>query len=148
MVSKNWLLLILLLLIICIVATVLYAVPGALEPEIEIVVRKNRYDKEENLQLKITNNLKKNICFSSCYPYYLESSVNGEQWQVYQYDNCPWEDIIEKCMSSQQIRAFELSLNGAKEGHHRIVIPVCENCQEGQNFKETKKVYSPIFEIN
>lgn len=116
-------------------------------PEVEVLLRKSEYNKKETLQLKITNNLSESICFSSCYPYRLERKAQ-EEWQQYQYDQCPWQDVNKKCIEPKGIKAFELSLNGAAEGTHRLVIPICKNCIEGESFKEIEKIYSSIFKIH
>jgi len=114
---------------------------------VEIVIRKDAYNQGEALQLKITNNLSESICFSSCYPYFLERKIQGE-WQAYQYDPCPWQDTNEKCIEAKSVKAFELSLNGAKEGEHRLVIPISKNGIEGDDFKEAKRFHSPVFTIH
>lgn len=50
---------------------------------ITILTDKAEYNKDDILKIKIRNNLDKTICFSSCFPYYIEEK-NGERgWKSY-----------------------------------------------------------------
>jgi len=110
-----------------------------------IITDKKEYQSGENLKLNIKNNLGETICFSSCYPYFLEKK--DTTWQIYEYVVCPELNLVEKCMKFGETKGFELSLNGAKNGLHRISVPVCVGCREGNLFLEDKRFYSNIFEI-
>ncbi len=106
--------------------------------DIEITLRKEG----EDLKIQITNRKQEPICFSSCYPYFLEKKE--EEWNSYQYDRCPEEDIIETCILPGGKRAF-LLLAEIEEKTHRISIPFCSLCKEGDVFKEEGKIYSQEF---
>lgn len=103
------------------------------------------YENGGVLRAQIWNYSLKNICFSSCYPYYLESK-DGD-WESYHYQNCPDSNVVEKCLNPRKVKAFKLSLPVVKEGSHRIAIPMCKNCKIGEEFQETEKFYSNEFVI-
>jgi len=123
--------------------------------EVKITTDKTEYSPEETLKVSINNTLRKNICFSSCYPYYLEkkngstSSPQSGEWKSYPYGKCDRADIIEKCINSGKTKTFEIDLSSVKikEGLHRIAIPICQGCKIGKDFKETKIFYSNEFTI-
>ena len=106
---------------------------------------KTEYQKGEILKLAIKNNLGKNICFSSCYPYHLEEK-DGD-WESYPYSECPKSDINEICLSARQSKFFEINLPFVDEGAHRLAIPVCFNCKDKDGFREDNKFYSNEFSI-
>jgi hypothetical protein len=113
---------------------------------VSIVTDKKEYEIEEVLKLTIENNLNKNICFSSCYPYYLERK-NGE-WKSYPYGKCQKTDLVINCIKPGEKKAFQIDdLSYAKEGLHRLSIPVCINCKLVDPFKEEKRFYSNEFRI-
>ena len=97
--------------------------------------------------MKIENNSREKICFSSCYPYYLENG-NG-QFKSYGYGNCPKDDVVETCVESGQIKSFELVLGKMeiKKGIHRIAVPACLGCVLQDNFRQDKFFYSNEFII-
>ena len=110
-----------------------------------IVTDGTKYDNGGNLKIKIKNVFLHNLCFSSCYPYYLERK--NTDWQSYSYQSCPYSDLAEECIEPLRLKAFEASLPNIKDGLHRISVPVCQNCQPGEQFRETTRFYSNEFEI-
>jgi len=112
---------------------------------VEILTDKKEYENGTTLKIKIRNLSLKNICFSSCYPYYLEKKEGS--WKPYNYQECIEPDLAEKCMKPGETKAFEISLPKVKKGIHRVAIPCCENCKMNSEFKETKRFYSNEFEI-
>jgi len=114
--------------------------------KVNVATDKKEYSKTEALKVKIKNNLSQNICFSSCYPYYLENKENQE-WKSYPYRNCESQDLIEKCIEPKKQKAFEIDFPLAEAGFHRIALPVCADCQLDQEFQETQRFYSNEFEI-
>ncbi len=117
-----------------------------LKGEFLISTDKGEYKKEESLIVKIENKTNKNICFSSCYPYYLERK-NGE-WKAYPYEECQKTDLVRDCIKAGETKLFQIeNLSYAKEGLHRLKIPVCIDCQLVEFFKEEKKFYSNKFSI-
>ena len=69
------------------------------------------------------------------------------KWESYQYGECPRPNLAEKCERSGEIKGFELTLAEAEKGLHRLAVPVCINCQDQEEFKETKRFYSNEFII-
>lgn len=110
-----------------------------------ITTYKKEYSIEENPKIKIENNLPKNICFSSCYPYYLERNNGG--FKSYRYGSCPEADITEICINPGKIKAFELILDKMRleKGLHRVAIPACIGCTLLENFRKDKWFYSNEF---
>ena len=113
--------------------------------EVSIVTDKTEYEKGKTLRVKIKNNLWEHICFSSCYPYYLEKK--NEKWESYQYVDCYDFDSNGKCISPGQTKAFELTLPGVPDGLHRLALPVCIDCKSEDSFREDKRFYSNEFTI-
>lgn len=103
------------------------------------------YENGAVLKTQIWNHSLENICFSSCYPYYLERK-DGE-WESYNYQNCPDSNLVQECINPWKIKAFELTLPLVQEGFHRLVVPICKECKIGEEFKEIEKLYSNEFEI-
>lgn len=97
-------------------------------------------------KLKIKNISQKTICFSSCYPYLLQRK--DLIWKTYNYKDCPDSDIIKTCLAGGETKAFETELPQVKEGLHRFVVPVCEDCKTKESFRETRRFYSNEFKIN
>jgi len=141
--SKKNLVGIFAIFVILVIVFVFFVLKGQ---KIEVVTDSAQYADGEPLRLKIKNYLLGNICFSSCYPYYLEKE-NGVGWKGYLYEDCPHPDVAEKCIGAFGTKAFETSLPETIEGKHRVLIPVCSNCKEGLSFKETNRFYSNVFEI-
>ncbi|MBZ9571895.1 hypothetical protein KJA15_00950 [Patescibacteria group bacterium] len=110
-----------------------------------VTTDKTEYEKGEVLKVKIQNNFRKNVCFSSCYPYLLERK--NEKWESYKYAECYDLDSNGKCISPGQIKAFELTLPQVPGGLHRLAIPVCIGCKGEDTFKESKRFYSNEFII-
>ncbi|KPJ56936.1 hypothetical protein AMJ49_03420 [Parcubacteria bacterium DG_74_2] len=106
---------------------------------------RQEYEIKESLRIKIKNDFRRNICFSSCYPYYLENK-DGE-WEFYPYGKCLKMDIIENCVKPGQEKTFEIKLEFVNEGSHRISVPVCQGCAIGDLFSENKRFYSNEFTI-
>lgn len=119
----------------------------SMESKIEVLIQEEKYSPGEDLKIQITNNQEENICFSSCYPYYLERKIEKEEWERRSYGNCEEEDIAIKCISFKNLRAFELMLKNPERGVYRVSVPICINCREGEIFQEDKEIFSPFFEV-
>jgi hypothetical protein len=106
---------------------------------------KTEYDPGSVLKVVIQNNSRKNICFSSCYPYYLEKKdVN---FQSYPYPDCPKPNLSEPCVKPRQSKFFEIDLPLLEAGLHRLAIPVCVDCKIKEDFREDTRFYSNEFTI-
>lgn len=116
--------------------------------EASVATYKIEYQEGENPKIKIENKSAERICFSSCYPYYLEEN-NGNGFASYDYSSCPESDVVEKCIEPGEIKAFELLLDRMeiKKGPHRVAVPACIGCALQQNFRQDKFLYSNEFII-
>ncbi len=110
-----------------------------------ITTDRTGYKLWEAPKIIIRNNLVKNICFSSCYPYFLEEKK--ENWKSCLYGKCQKPDLVEKCIESNQVKAFELILSKLEAGLYQIAVPVCIDCKVGQGFRESKRFYSNQFMV-
>jgi len=113
--------------------------------ELSIVTDKTEYEPGGILKVKIKNNFGEQICFSSCYPYLLESK--NENWESYKYAECQKFDGNGHCMKAGELKAFELTLPKVSEGLHRLAIPICVGCKSEDTFREDKRFYSNEFTI-
>lgn len=113
--------------------------------EVNVITEKTEYKIGDVIKVKIENNLKKNICLSSCYPYYLEKKE--EEWKSYYYVDCQNSDLAKDCIDSGQVKAFELIAPSIEEGLHRLAISACIGCNLDEVFREDQKFYSNEFEI-
>jgi hypothetical protein len=113
--------------------------------DLSIVTDKTEYESGGILKVKIKNNFGEQICFSSCYPYLLESK--NEKWESYKYVECQKLNGNGHCMKAGELKAFELTLPQISDGSHRLAIPVCIDCQSEGNFKEDMRFYSNEFTI-
>lgn len=105
---------------------------------VKIVTQQMEYRAGDSLRLKIDNLLGEKVCFSACYPYYIESKETG--WTADEYGQCSITDLAEKCLASKETRAFEFLLPDLKKGSYRLAIPVCVDC--GEMFKADRWFYS------
>jgi len=105
------------------------------------------YAEGENPRIKINNNTDKTICFSSCYPYYLEKDDGSSQ--AYNYGSCPYADVAQPCMKPGDVKAFEILLDKMKidKGTHRIAVPACVDCALQESFRRDEWFYSNEFVI-
>jgi len=110
-----------------------------------ITTDRTGYKLWEAPKIIIRNNLVKNICFSSCYPYFLEEKK--ENWKSCLCGKCQKPDLVEKCIESNQVKAFELILYKLEAGLYQIAVPVCIDCKVGQDFRESKRFYSNQFMV-
>lgn len=115
--------------------------------ELSISTYQAEYSSSDNPKIKIENKSGEPICFSSCYPYYLEKKDGT--LQSYQYGDCPRTDVIENCINPEQVKAFELMLDQMEieKGFHRVAVPACVGCAFQSNFRQDKFFYSNEFII-
>lgn len=145
---KKTLTLVILIILIIVIAVSWLTWKGyqtSKEKEISILTYQKDYPEGENPKIKIKNNSTKTVCFSSCYPYYLESK-NGDL-KSYRYGSCPYSDVAEICMEAGEVKAFELLWDkmSVNKGLHRIAIPTCLGCTLQENFRKDKFFYSNEF---
>jgi len=110
-----------------------------------VLTDKADYRPGAKMEVKITNNLNRQICFSSCYPYYFEKKENG--WKGYDYYNCGQEDLANNCLEPKQSKRFEFELPSLSAGIHRLAIPVCVSCSASGRFQPESWFYSNSFNL-
>lgn len=107
---------------------------------------KEEYSEGETIKIKIRSYfLNKEVCFSSCYPYFLEKQARD--WKPYRYEQCFFPDRIERCVKPGELVAFAIPLPSVSDGLHRISIPICQGCHIGEEFRENIRFYSNPFRI-
>lgn len=114
---------------------------------VKVFTEKNDYFQNEELKVEIVNSEREVICFSSCYPYVIQTKK--ESWDIYPYSKCEHENVAEICISPNQVKAFAISLNEMflEPATHRLAIPACVGCAIGEQFRVDKIIYSNEFEI-
>lgn len=120
-----------------------YLLPG--EEDVRVLTDKEEYALGEDLKVKIDNDSGDKLCFSTCYPYYLERK-DGD-WTSYKYIDCPEEDKVDSCVDPDQVRAFELKIPPVDKGIHRLMIQACVGCETNEVFKKEKELISNQFII-
>ena len=80
-----------------------------------ISTEKSKYLNGESLKLKIVNNSGETLCFSTCYPYFLEKK--DKNWETYTYVECDHDNIHNGCIEDGKKKAFELTLPKAIGWH-------------------------------
>ena len=144
---KKYLILFFLILLVIILLIVWMGWKGYQLQKGEILIKtdKTEYESGGILKVKIKNNFREQICFSSCYPYLLESK--NENWESYKYAECQKLDGNGHCMKAGELKAFELTLPQISDGSHRLAIPVCVGCKSEGTFQENQRFYSNEFSI-
>jgi len=116
---------------------------GALK--LSVSTDKTEYNSDGVLKIAVRNNSRKNICFSSCYPYFLEKK--NSNFEPYSYSVCQAPNLNQDCVEPNQSKFFETALPPVEAGLHRLAIPACVGCKIKNNFREDKKFYSNEFVI-
>lgn len=147
--SKKTVLIIavIILVIIIISIAVFYLLPEKDETEktINVLTDKEEYASGETLKVKIENSTEDRICFSSCYPYYLQKKNGNKQWKDYQYEDCNNDDVVENCIEPKEVKAYEIVVPDIDEGEHRLLINACVGCNLRQRFEKHKNLISNYF---
>lgn len=143
--KKDILIILVGLVLLGLIILVAFLIPPNVPEEVNVITDAREYRIGDVLKVKIENNLKENICFSSCYPYNIEKE-NGE-WSSYQYENCSDSNLNENCISPREIRAFELVIPFIDTGSHRLGISACIGCNADEAFEQGQKFYSNDFLI-
>lgn len=115
---------------------------------ISIITDKKDYEQNGILRINIENESDETICFSSCYPYYLQKK--DAEWKNYEYGKCPNEDVAQYCVSQKDLKGFAIYLFSyeIENAVHRLAIPACIGCAQGEAFREDTILYSNDFEVN
>lgn len=115
--------------------------------KVMVATDRNDYRTGDSLEVSFKNELDKQVCFSACYPYYVEKKDGVGIWTPYSYDGCQESDAASGCIAAKSGKKFVLTLDEIKPGLNRLKIPVCIGCSDGQAFKSDSVIYSNNFEI-
>jgi len=143
--KEDFLIIVVGLVILGVIVVFSLFIPNKVET-VDAITDNSSYIIGDKLKVKIQNNLKEKICFSSCYPYYIEED-NGEK-SGYEYSGCADEDMAENCIDPDGIKAFQFDVPSVEKGTYRLALPVCVGCTESNIFKEAKRFYSNNFNID
>lgn len=114
--------------------------------EMRVELNGETYEPGSKMRVSIKNNFfAKELCLSSCYPYFLQKK-NGA-WQEFSYRECSHQDRVRTCLSPQESRVFETVVPKLFRGVYRLSVPVCRGCGLGTVFQESERFYSDIFKI-
>lgn len=142
--NKNKILAILALLLIGVIAFLWGRRTNYVGVNVEL--SKQMYQQGEKAEVTIKNNSFKKVCFSTCFPYYLQFKDEG--WNDYEYPSCKKENLNVPCIGSSKEKTFRFTLNKELESKvHRIAVPINKGGESGNKFEEDQKVYSEAFEI-
>ncbi len=133
------------LIVLGLIILAAFLIPSNVSEEVNIITDAKEYRIGDVLKVKIENNLKENICFSSCYPYNIEKK--NEEWDSYRYEDCLNSNLNENCIDSREIKAFEFVIPSIDTGFHRLGISACIGCNVDEIFKQGQKLYSNDFLI-
>jgi len=147
--KKDILIIISVILLLAVGGTIFYIILLRSSHEnkngVNILTDKKEYSPGDTLKVKIENNSGEMICFSSCYPYYLQRK--NADWENYSYDDCNKENIADKCIDPQSVKAFELTIPKIQEGAHRLMIGACVGCRLEESFRADENLFSNDFVV-
>lgn len=143
--KEDFLIIVIGLIILSVIILLSLFVPEKIE-SVDVITDNGNYVIGNKLKIKIQNNLEEKICFSSCYPYYIEKK-NGH-WSGYKYEKCRNENMAEDCIDPNSMKAFQFEIPLVEKGTHRVVLPICVGCTESNIFKEGRRFYSNNFNID
>ena len=108
----------------------------------------NEYSRKGILQVNIENNLSQTICFSSCYPYYLQEKKNGV-WKNLSYGECSYPDLSTFCIGPNSRKGFGIDLFSypLEASLSRLALPMCMGCKDGDIFFKDGIFYSNQFKL-
>jgi len=133
------------LLVILIFISLLLSAGKPKDQTVLVATDKAEYRTGDALKVNIENHKEKQICFSSCYPYYLQKK-NGS-WEVYEYEECKEEDKVQQCINPGDEKTFELVVPKVKEGSHRLSVSACVGCRETDKFRAEETFFSNSFSV-
>lgn len=110
-------------------------------------VDRDNYQVGESLEVAVTNDFDRKMCFSSCYPYLMERRREDGKWEEYEYSNCPDNNLAADCILVRAQKKFRIMLDDVVPGVHRLKINACVGCAAAENFVFEREIYSNIFEI-
>jgi hypothetical protein len=131
------------LIAVCIIIGLLIS-KNTNKQEFMAVMDANQYSIGSSAKLKIVNNSSEEICFSSCYSYYVEKSI-ASGFKAYPYQHCDSADVPKDCIKGKDTKAFGLDIFSIEDGVHRLAIPYCISCSNADKFTADGWIYSNEF---
>lgn len=120
---------------------------GASKATIAAFTEKNTYSLNDELKVQINNDESQRICFSSCYPYVVQSRDGS--WDNYPYPACESNNVADTCVEPGETKAFAISLGEMflEPKMNRLALPACVGCALGEQFRVDKIIYTNEFQI-
>ncbi len=120
---------------------------GGSKATIAAFTEKNVYSSAEELKVQVKNDESQRICFSSCYPYVVQSRDGS--WDTYPYPQCESNNVADTCVEPGETKAFAISLGEMflEPKTNRLAVPACIGCALGEQFRVDKIIYTNEFEI-
>lgn len=119
--------------------------------QIDVAIQKPEYTLQDSIiMLNIQSYAPEKICFSSCYPYYIQKKDGS--WEDYPSAKCLRENLAASCVDAFGLigRGIELKQWQSflkSDLLHRLALPACIGCKEGEPFRVDKTFYSNEFKI-
>ncbi|MDD4831141.1 MAG: hypothetical protein PHI77_03770 [Candidatus Pacebacteria bacterium] len=119
--------------------------------QLSVSTQKIEYAKSEKLlRLNIKNYTLATVCFSSCYPYYIQKKDG--QWKDYPLAQCEENNIATDCVDFFETIGRGIDLDQWRDflesDSHRLALPACIGCNAGDPFRADKTFYSNEFKID
>jgi len=134
-------------LAILVLAAALFLVFFQKSGAVRVVIDRDTYQVGESLEVAVENDFDRDICFSSCYPYVMETKRENGQWDEYDYPDCLEAARAVDCVPPREFKKFRIRLEDAAAGVHRLKIAACVGCAANESFKSQQVLYSDIFQI-
>lgn len=118
--------------------------------QLKVITQKTEYTfKDGMIALNIKSYVPESVCFSSCYPYYIQRKDGS--WEDYPSAECSKRNVVSECVSAFGLigRGIELDKwqSFLKSDIHRLALPACIGCKVGEPFRTDKTFYSNEFQI-
>ena len=143
---SKWIIVIILVLVVIVAG---FFIQRGIRTERGLIIEtdKDSYNTGEDLKLTIRNEFATSVGFSLCYPYLLERDGSDSQWDNYHYTDCQKFNGNGYNIIKFSSKSFELTLPNVPNGKHRLQIPACVGCREGDIFRADISFYSNEFQI-
>jgi len=118
--------------------------------QLDVVTQKTEYTFHDGMiMLNIKSYAPEKICFSSCHPYSIQRKDGI--WEDYPSADCLQQNLVAECVDAFGLigRGIELDQwqSFLSSDLHRLALPACIGCKEGEPFRADKTFYSNEFQI-